>query len=641
MTPKPKLAWQQAGAALALALSANIALAVDDYVIGSFDTDIAVVDGSYGEWPAGSSTKTLEWSSEDAGGDSASGSAKAIINFTGSASGWNDSKLVFHDATGSDFAWPGIDTRKYVNLEWDIKVDMTNSFPAGDGAYGMVQVVCQGWEGANGNPANLGWVVLGNTFAITNLGGWQHMKQSLVDYPYNLNKLVLSIAVTSGTNTMTYLVDNVKLTAPPQPPPSLSMEKAVPGLAFIAASGGQWDRQNIRTVGTDYNWIGRSGPVTYSVHVAKHAAVDGFRLHMYLVPGISNPGRADSDWHETNLLMVAISSNPNGGAWATVNAKHDAPESNGQLFTPAAEGGGDLGGVGAANAKGTWTLTISQDTNIVLTAPGGGSLSNTIPPAFINAWKQLPEMQFAVGVMPGNVNYVGQKATVKGIKVTGAAGPNIDATFPTTALDTNIWSVVASSPANGVQQIPNDAAYWVNWTLPANGYRLQGTPTLSPAAWATVPVSGFSAGTMRYNLIRQANLPGANAGFFRLTQPGYSKLLLLLPGETAAPGTPTGKTGTPTAQQLNVPFDFTVRAVDSEWFPVSEVDNAIRITSTDANMVVNWTALPYDATLSSGSWAPPAASSLFGTQGTWTIKVEDVTDPTKTAYTSAPVTVAP
>ena len=107
------------------------------------------------------------------------------------------------------------------------------------------------------------------------------------------------------------------------------------------------------------------------------------------------------------------------------------------------------------------------------------------------------------------------------------------------------------------------------------------------------------------------------------------------------PGTPSGKTGTPTAQQVGIPFEFTVKAVDMEWFPVSGIDNAIRLTSTDPAASVNWGLLPLDAILANGVFTPDVGSSSFGTQGTWTIKVEDTTDPTKTAYTSAPVLVTP
>ena len=43
-----------------------------------------------------------------------------------------------------------------------------------------------------------------------------------------------------------------------------------------------------------------------------------------------------------------------------------------------------------------------------------------------------------------------------------------------------------------------------------------------------------------------------------MEQPGAGELQVLLPGESAAPGTGSGKTGTPTAQVAGVPFTVTV-----------------------------------------------------------------------------------
>ncbi len=63
----------------------------------------------------------------------------------------------------------------------------------------------------------------------------------------------------------------------------------------------------------------------------------------------------------------------------------------------------------------------------------------------------------------------------------------------------------------------------------------------------------------------------------------FSRLQVLLPGETAAPGTPSGKTGSPTAQTAGIPFYVTVRACDSTWTLVSTVTHTIRILSSDAS----------------------------------------------------------
>src|SRR6185503_4964732 len=49
----------------------------------------------------------------------------------------------------------------------------------------------------------------------------------------------------------------------------------------------------------------------------------------------------------------------------------------------------------------------------------------------------------------------------------------------------------------------------------------------------------------------------------------FAKLQLLVPGETAAPGSVTGKIGTPTAQSADGSFNVTVKAVDANWNTVS------------------------------------------------------------------------
>jgi hypothetical protein len=61
----------------------------------------------------------------------------------------------------------------------------------------------------------------------------------------------------------------------------------------------------------------------------------------------------------------------------------------------------------------------------------------------------------------------------------------------------------------------------------------------------------------------------------------FSRLQVLLPGETAAPGTSTGKTGTPRNQTANIPFTITVRACDNQWNLVNTVTDAIQILATD------------------------------------------------------------
>src|SRR6185503_14177411 len=106
---------------------------------------------------------------------------------------------------------------------------------------------------------------------------------------------------------------------------------------------------------------------------------------------------------------------------------------------------------------------------------------------------------------------------------------------------------------------------------------------------------------------------------------------VLLPGETAAPGTPTGKTGSPTPQVAGTAFTITVNAVDANWNVVITNDT-VAITSSDANAV-----LPADAALVSGT---KTFSVTLKTAGSATVTASDVTHPAIAANTSAAVAVS-
>src|SRR5205085_11464670 len=76
----------------------------------------------------------------------------------------------------------------------------------------------------------------------------------------------------------------------------------------------------------------------------------------------------------------------------------------------------------------------------------------------------------------------------------------------------------------------------------------------------------------------------------------FVKLQLLTPGESATPGTATGKTGTPTAQSAGTAFNVTVNAVDANWNVVTNIVDTVGITSSDNNAT-----LPSNAALVSGT----------------------------------------
>jgi Big-like domain-containing protein/flagellar hook capping protein FlgD len=111
----------------------------------------------------------------------------------------------------------------------------------------------------------------------------------------------------------------------------------------------------------------------------------------------------------------------------------------------------------------------------------------------------------------------------------------------------------------------------------------------------------------------------------------YTRLQVLLPGETAAPGTPSGKSGSPRAQVTGIPFTVTVRACDNTWTTVTTVTNSIQLTSSDASAT-----LPAPAQLQSGT---RSFQITMNAAGSFTVLAHDQTDNTIPDGTSAAVTL--
>jgi hypothetical protein len=134
-------------------------------------------------------------------------------------------------------------------------------------------------------------------------------------------------------------------------------------------------------------------------------------------------------------------------------------------------------------------------------------------------------------------------------------------------------------------------------------------------------------------LVSGSDLPGADQGYFRLIKRVATRLQILLPGESPAPGTATGKTGTPDAQAVEVSFFVTVRAVDDNFNLVPGVSHTVSFESSDggANLVA-----PTDGNLTNGEGQFEAFSFA---PGTFTITVTNLTDPSILSDTSSEFTV--
>lgn len=100
----------------------------------------------------------------------------------------------------------------------------------------------------------------------------------------------------------------------------------------------------------------------------------------------------------------------------------------------------------------------------------------------------------------------------------------------------------------------------------------------------------------------------------------FTRLQVLLPGETAAPGTATGKSGTARNQTVGVPFTVTVRACDNTWNLVNSATDVIAMLASDASAT-----LPPASGLSGGV---ATFTVTLNAAGNFTIFAHDQTDQT-------------
>ncbi|HLP76544.1 MAG TPA: hypothetical protein VK327_06435 [Candidatus Paceibacterota bacterium] len=461
-----------------------------------------------------------------------------------------------------------------------------------------------------------------------------------------------------------FWVDNVLLkgtSAPPPPPTVAKPLKAVPGLNVFASTEGNgfWDRQQIMSrQSTGLCWIGNASagnPVSYSFTISSFPtdpATYGCEAYLFLSPNIGwNPSAPD--WNDTNCTIVKITMNTNG---AVMRFEYKVDEANEQaMYAGGTDNGrgisytnapgswdgvsanhyesGHLGTITNATPIGTWTVRFTSDTNVTLIAPNSTSTSFTIPPYNVaKLGETAAGFNVYLGFQANNAPSINQAVVYSSFSISGVPAP-IDENFLTqTVLDTTtLWDTSGSGGPKGVVVVPADAKYWIQWSLPASGFSLESGASLTdPLGWVGLTNGpAFSQYGLFQQLVSNSELMGSQQ-FFRLVKRTFTKLQVLLPGESPAPNTLTGKTGTPTAAVAGDFVQITVRAVDSNWNLVSSSD-IVNITSSDASDVMS-----LDAGLVGGVGT---FTIQVGNAGTRTITATDMSDNTKTPNTSSTLTV--
>lgn len=284
---------------------------------------------------------------------------------------------------------------------------------------------------------------------------------------------------------------------------------------------------------------------------------------------------------------------------------------------------------------GTWTLSVSGGNTFTMTTPSGQTTNVVLDPTVAALFTAPVTAYF--GCQAGNTAGVGQLSILSNVTITGTANPVNDTFKNDSAVNTNIWTVNAVDPT-GVQLIPGATPYvWVNWTVPATGYSLQTGSSLSSFA-DTTPFYQAQFGTVFGALVPQAS----GNQFYRLIKRVPYQLQVLLPGQTNAPDTVLGYTGTPTPISVSgqglTTTTVTVNMCDATWHIVNNSDSVLLSTSDGGAFLPSTN--PLGMVNGTATFSDPNGI-LFQTQGPQTVTAVDQSNPSILSNTSAAVTVGP
>ena len=452
-------------------------------------------------------------------------------------------------------------------------------------------------------------------------------------------------------------IDNIQVTmagnAPPPPPVTIypPVVKVPQGLNLYAGTtvNGFYDRQEVASVqSTGLGWVGRANPVSYSFTVNSaptNSPLASFQ--MYLVPNFppSSVNANAPDWFATSMVETFLTGNSTnavlqfaykvneaaGNAMLLGNAPYtNAPGSWNGVTSPYYESGA-LGSVTNPSILGTWTVTFTSNTNVTLIAPNGTNTALIIPAYNAPQLAESSSFNIYLSMQAEEQAAMNQSFNYGNFAVTGVLHPFSDNFLTDTTLNTSIWTNgVAISPANVF--VSNGHQKLVTWSQPASGFVLQDAGQLN-GTWNILTQGPQPILSGLFSQVVSSNeLPAGNNAFFRLIKRTYSQLQVLLPGETNAPGTVSGKIGTPTPVNNSTDVHFTVNACDSTWNIVNASGDFIHLTSSTDPQFVGQS----DAALANGT---VQMIGDFLTTGSQTVTVTDTSNTNITAGVSSPVTV--
>jgi hypothetical protein len=478
----------------------------------------------------------------DAGSNASSGSLRLEIPFstTNNQQVWFGT---FHNAGIYDSATT-YDATYFTNIEFDILVDpISPTTAAGDFGNMYVSLVRRGTPDGGG-PFNVNNIL---TIPSSASNRWVHLTVPVLknqlgyDDPGVIGPVFRMDSFDNHPHApVRFWLDNVSIkfsgaAPPPPPPPAMTVERPVRGLNLFTSGSGDYQRESIRTAntgfGANYSWVGATGPVTYSFTVAGYpgAGHAGFHTFIYLVP-FPLTGSGDNntapDYQESNVIYLSLDLGATGNANYTFRWKTNMLASNGT-------GGGTNDfysapheSIGYPTALGTWSVTFVNNTNVTMTAPGGGSTNFSISPNLAALFPNPIYVYF--GVRPDTADAdKGPGLVLSRARILGTTD-TIDDNFladPPGPPDASIWELEAVAP-QGVFIMPPENNFTVNWTAAtAAGFNLQTNSVLGNTnsfPWSTNGLPApLDIGTLKRTFLSSNDVPSVGTRYFRLAKPGF------------------------------------------------------------------------------------------------------------------------
>ncbi len=495
------------------------------YGLDNSSTPIPNVRFDYGGGTTTAANVGMAFSTNDAAGNPASGSIKFTIPMDVTVDGGNTK-----GAFTFDFYHNGTAATNLSSLSFDVMVDPTSTPEQTNnvaGGYGYLQFVSRDANYSFNLIPNFGEDV-GAAYTGVTAGNWQH-----VVIPLNstvpddaIRGLTFQLYGGAGQNiagTVILYFDNITVSvagAIPQPTNSISQITGPRGLILKATPAStvdepKYERQGIATIASAYSWVGSgTNQVTYSLTITNFPspANSNFEAYIFLAPSNSvtgGPTEPNPDWVEADIVTLSIQNNADGTA--TGNLSYKTADGNDNFYLTS------VGTVSSPSPLGTWSITFTNNDYVTITSPSGAVTNTSFQIGDGSLFGNL--VTAYIGIQPNSTNNTGQQAVFSKFQIISNGLPLLNDNFSTPTVNASTWLIAAEDPT-GVLQIPQNAAFMLNWTLPATGFTLQTSANLAdPNSWHASGLQSTIFNNQGTVIIPSTFTSTNNPGFFRLVHP--------------------------------------------------------------------------------------------------------------------------